>query len=270
MSNRDFQRDYYDVHFNRRASAVRDQQAHPLFRSFNDRLAGEILDAAGVAISSTVRVFEPGCGEGLVGAALERVAAARGLGLAYTGADLSRSALDVARTSVAGEFLAGDAAETAAALAPGSQDVVVAKNLLHHLDDPARFLRAAAAALAPGGRVVAFEPRLGCPQFLLFNVLAARRERHYFRGQGRNATAFEAAGLEVVDRRRFSWLPYELAFVIRPGLFRRMFGTANPTVIRKVSGADDRLAAILPWMACYEVWVASAAPSSRVAGTNSV
>jgi SAM-dependent methyltransferase len=141
----------------------------------------------------------------------------------------------------------------------------VAKNLLHHLDDPSGFLRAAARALAPGGRVVAFEPRLGCPQFLLFNVLAARRERHFFSGQRRNRAAFEAAGYRIVERRRFGWLPYELAFVIRPALFRRMFGTADPAVIGAVSRVDDRLTAVLPWSACYEVWVG--APPS---GTNSV
>lgn len=261
-THRDYQRRYYDGHFDRRAKSVAEQQVHPLFCSFNDRLAGLVLDAAGTgtgtrAAEQPVRVFEPGCGEGLLGAALVRVAAARGLGLAYTGADLSRAALDVARTSVTGDFLTGDAAETAAALAPASQDVVVAKNLLHHLDDPAGFLRATAGALAPGGRVVAFEPRLGCPQFLLFNVLAARRERHFFRGQARNEAAFEAAGFQVLDRRRFTWLPYELAFVIRPGVFRRLLGSDDPRLLSAVSRADARLTSTLPWLACYEVWTAT-------------
>src|SRR5205085_9805747 len=113
--------------------------------------------------------------------------------------------------SVVGNFLTGDAAETAAAMPPASQDVIVAKNLLHHLADPAGFLRAAAGALAAGGRLIAFEPRLGCPQFLLFNVLAARRERYFFKGQARNRAAFQAAGYRILERRRFTWLPYELA-----------------------------------------------------------
>jgi len=256
-AHRDFQRDFYDAHFHRRESAVREQQVHPLFCSFNDRAAALVLDVVGeTAPDGRLRVFEPGCGEGLLGAALQRVAVARGRTLAYTGADLSRSALDVARTSVTADFLAGDAAETAAALPPASQDLVVAKNLLHHLDDPAGFLRASARALAPGGRVVAFEPRLGCPQFLLFNVLAARRERHYFRGQGRNAEAFAAAGYRVVERRRFSLLPYELAFVIRPGLFRRMFRTGDPRALGAVGRVDDGLTRAVPWLACYEVWIA--------------
>jgi SAM-dependent methyltransferase len=270
----DYQRAFYDAHFAKRAGAVRDQLAHPLFRSFNDRVA-ELVLASGPPPRSQgrsgppprsqgrsgpaegrVRVYEPGCGEGLVAAALARVAARRGVELVYTGADLSGAALDLAATSVPGADLrVGDAAEVTAALEPASQDVVVAKNLLHHLPDPAAFLRSAARALAPGGRVVAFEPRLGCPQFLLFNVLAPRRERHYFEGQRRNRAAFDAAGYRVLRRQRFGWLPYELAFVIRPAVFRRLFSTGDPATIARVSALDDRLTAAVPALACYEVWV---------------
>lgn len=253
MSGADYQRAFYDAHFAKRADAVRDQLAHPLFRSFNDRVAELVLAEAG---GSRVRVYEPGCGEGLVASALARVAARRGIALAYTGADLSGAALALAATSVPGADLrVGDAAEVTAALDPGSQDLVVAKNLLHHLPDPAAFLHSAARALAPGGRVVALEPRLGCPQFLLFNVLAARRERHYFAGQRRNRAAFGAAGYRVLRRLRFGWLPYELAFVIRPPVFRRLLSTGNPATIARVAALDDRLAAVLPALACYEVWV---------------
>ena len=249
----DYQRTFYDAHFAKRADAVREQLAHPLFRSFNDRVAELVLAETG---TDRVRVYEPGCGEGLVASALARVAEQRGLELAYTGADLSGAALDLAARSVPGADLrVGDAAEVTAGLDPGSQDLVVAKNLLHHLPDPAAFLRSAARALAAGGRVVAFEPRLACPQFLLFNVLAARRERHYFEGQRRNQAAFDAAGYRVLRRQRFSWLPYELAFVIRPSAFRRLLSTNSPTLIARVSALDEGLTSVLPALACYEVWV---------------
>jgi len=258
---REYQRAFYDRHFPKRAAAVCSQLAHPLLSSFNDRVAGLVLDVPGGGPSPAerpVRVFEPGCGEGLFGAALQREAARRGVPLSYSGADLSEGALGLARSAVDGDFHLGDATEVTAALPAGSQDVIVAKNLLHHLDDPAGFLQQAARALAPGGRVVAFEPRLGCPQFLLFNVLAARRERHYFRGQGRNAAAFEKAGLRVISCDRFSWLPYELAFVIRPEVFRRLFSTGDPDRIARIAALDDRLTAAVPWLACYAVWVAVA------------
>ncbi len=264
MSNahREYQRNFYDQHFAKREAAVRDQLAHPLFRSFNDRVAQRVFDLGLERPESRVggrpvTVFEPGCGEGLVASALERMARARGTELAYTGSDLSGAAMELARSAVDGTFLVGDATEVAATLPAGSQDVVVAKNLLHHLDDPVGFLRQAARVLVPGGRVVAFEPRLGCPQFLLFNLLAARRERHYFEGQRRNRTSFAAAGFRVLDCPRFSWLPYELAFVIRPDWIRRLCSTDDPRTIRRVSDVDDRLAATLGWFSCYAVWVAT-------------
>jgi SAM-dependent methyltransferase len=272
----EFQRTFYDRHFAKREAAVREQLAHPLFRSFNDRVAAQVLDLGLPASSTagapsgpkrTVRVFEPGCGDGLLGSALERAAQARGLELAYTGSDLSSAALELAGTVVSGDFRVGDGTDVADALPPASQDIVVAKNLLHHLDDPAGFLRAAARALVPGGRVIAFEPLLGCPQFLLFNVLAARREQHYFKGQRRNREAFRRAGFGSAEFRRFSWLPYELAFVIRPSLFRRLFSTANPATIRRVSDLDDRLTAKVPWLACYAVWVATP-DGAGASGTN--
>ena len=132
-----------------------------------------------------------------------------------------------------------------------------------HLDDPNGFLRAAARALVPGGRVIAFEPLLGCPQFLLFNLLAPRRERHYFKGQRRNREAFDQAGMVGAEYERFSWLPYELAFVIRPSVFRRLFSTSDPKAIRRISALDDRLTAGVPWLACYAVWVGTPAASER-------
>ncbi len=268
--DREYQRDFYDRHYARRAAAARDQHVHPLFRSFNERAAARVLGAIGGGGWGPGRppgrppaVFEIGCGEGLLGSAIERLAAREGRALHYTGSDVSAAALDIARKVVSGELLVGDASQVAARLEPASQDLVVAKNLLHHLDDPASLLHTVRPLLAPGGRVVAFEPRLGCPQFLLFNVLAARRERHYFAGQRRNRAAFAAAGYRVVACDLFSWLPYELAFVIRPGLFRRLLATSDPRTIARVSSADDRLTEAIPAMACYAVWTAEADPTGE-------
>ncbi|MGQ0743333.1 MAG: class I SAM-dependent methyltransferase [Acidimicrobiales bacterium] len=260
--DQEFQRTYYDRHYAGRAAAVRDQHRHPLFRSFNDRTAArlfEALDPTAEKEFSPVRVLEIGCGEGLLGAAIERTGAARGLPVAYTGSDLSASALDIAREVVNGSLICGDASQVAAQMEPGTVDLVVAKNLLHHLDDPSGLLATLRPLLSSRGRVVAFEPRLGCPQFLFFNLLAARRERHYFAGQGRNRRAFTDAGYRVVSLTLFSWLPYELAFVIRPGLLRRLFSVADPKIIAKVSAVDDRLTKAASPLACYAVW--TAAPS---------
>jgi ubiquinone/menaquinone biosynthesis C-methylase UbiE len=263
---------HYEDHYPRHAAAVRDQQVHPLFRSFNDRLAARVLDGGLPGNHSPggrpVRLLEFGCGEGLLAAALSRVAAERGVAIAYTGSDLSPAALELAREYVDGEFEAGDATEVASALPPASQDLVVVKNLLHHLDDPGAFLREVARVAGPMGRVVIVEARLGCvPFFLVTFLFFNRRERHYFRGRNRNLVApVAAAGLVVHHAERFSWFPFELAFAIRVGLFRQLFRTSNPRTLRRVADFDDRLARLMPWSTCYEIWTtASGADAGKTA-----
>lgn len=205
-------------------------------------------------------MYESGCGEGLLGSALARVAPERGVELAYTGSDLSERALEVAAEAVpSGTFLAGDATVVTAGLPEGSQDVVVAKNLLHHIDDPGDFLAAAGRALAPGGRVVIVEARLSClPFFLATLIFAYERERHFFKGRRRNLRAFDDGGLAILHSERFSALPYEYALAIRAGLFRRLTASLRPSTIATLSRLDDRLAATLPVLAHYDIW--SSAP----------
>ena len=256
-----FQREFYDRHFGQRELAVRDQLAHPLFRSFNDRTArlAFAMGLEGRSLDHPVRFFEVGCGEGLVADGIHRMAVELGIDLAYTGLDVSASAVELARTHVAGELMVGDAHEVLQGVEPGSQDIVMGKNLLHHLDDPATFLRQAGRVVGAGGRIIIFEPNLACPQFLLFNTLAFRREQHYFKGRRRNLQAFADAGLHILRTQQFSWLPYELAFVIRYPWLRRLFSTEDATTIARVSRWDDTLARKVPALACYTVWAATPA-----------
>lgn len=78
---------------------------------------------------------------------------ARGVGI-----DMSHDMLSVARANLAGAGIdhahvrQGDV--TALAVPAGSFDVVVIHQVLHYLDDPARAIREAARAVAPGGRLV--------------------------------------------------------------------------------------------------------------------
>ncbi|MEA2686456.1 MAG: hypothetical protein QOE93_1651 [Actinomycetota bacterium] len=277
-----YQHAYYDRHYGARVAAVHEQLAHPMFRSFYDRLAGRVLD--GVAMgpvdppASTnghgkgpLRVFEVGCGEGFLGAAILRVAEARGLPLRYSGTDLSPAVLDLARPQLGDSLFAGDGVEVLAALPGGSADVVVVKNVLHHLDDPAALLREAVRVVGPTGRVAVVEARIVAPQFLVFCGLAPRRERYIFKGPGRNRAALADAGLTVTSAQRFSWLPFEPLFLIRPGWFRRLLSTADGRALGRVARLDDRLARLIPGLACYDVWVAAprSAASPSPSGTNS-
>lgn len=261
----EFQRTYYDNHFPKRAGVLAEQLEHPLFRSFYDRLAGLVLDrgldrpSAGLigTPDRPLRFLEIGCGEGLLGSAIHRAVGDRALAMSYTGTDLSAAALELARPSVSGELIQGDAAEVVAGLPAGSQDIAVVKNLLHHLDNPADLMRGAARAVGPDGRVVVIEACLGAPQFWVFTVLAPRREKHFFKGRRRNVAAIQDGGLRIVNTDFYSWLPYELAFAIRFDWFRRLFGTDDPGRIQQISALDQKLTDALSFSASYIVWTAT-------------
>ena len=266
----EYQRAAYDDHYPKMAEAVRDQLAHPLLSSFYDRLARLILDAlpavppdggpvAGAA--RPVRVLEAGCGEGLVGSAVHRVALARNVDVAYTGTDLSAAGVDLARSVVKGDFVHGDAVAVVAACPPASLDLIWAKNLLHHLEDPAAFLRAALRAVGPHGRVVVVEPRMWCPVHWV-NLMWFRQERFLFRGYRRTTAALAASGGRIVSTREFGWLPYELALATRFRTPRRLLSMGPGPALERISGLDDRLTARLPDLALYMVTVV-AGPGSR-------
>jgi len=246
-----YQRAAYDDHYPKMAAAVREQLAHPLLCSFYDRLAGLILD--GLAPGGR-RLLEAGCGEGLLASAVRRVAAARTIDVAYTGTDLSAAGIELARSVVDGTFVEGDAVEVVAAMDAGSQDLIWAKNLLHHLEDPAEFLRQALRVVGPGGRVVVVEPRMWCPVHWV-NLMWFRQERFLFRGYRRNAAAFAAAGCEVVSATEFGWLPYELALATRFRTPRRLLSMPPGRSLDRISAADTGLTARLPDLALYVVTV---------------
>jgi SAM-dependent methyltransferase len=256
--HRTLQQEFYDTHYAKRTAAVRQQLAHPLFRSYHDRLAVRILDLAPPRPDQPdrpYRVFEPGCGEGFVGAAICRMAAQRGIKVDYAGTDISASALELARPTLGDDLIVGDAFEVTAGLPSASRDLVVMKNLLHHLDNPADLLREAGRVAGADGRVAVVEARLTSPPALVFNCLAPKREKYFFQGARRHLRAFEDAGLRVTGYQRYSFFPYELLFHIRQGLFRRLLSTDNPRTIERVSALDDRLAAVLAPISSYWVWV---------------
>ena len=251
----ELQRAVYDDHYPKMAAAVREQLAHPVMRSFYDRLAAIVLDALPAAPDGhRHRLFEAGCGEGLVASAVQRVAAARGLDVAYTGTDLSAAAIELARTAIPGEYVVGDALEVVSGLGSGSQDLLWAKNLLHHLPDPAAFLRQAMRVVGPEGRVVVVEPRMWCPVHWI-HLVFFRRERFLWSGYRRNSAAFDQAGCRILDTTPFGWLPYEILLATRFSAPRRLLSVPPGPRLARISALDDGLTSRLPDLALYMVTV---------------
>lgn len=251
-----FQREVYDRHFSGRVAVTEQQAAHPLLRDLYDRIASRALQAAAAA-GDEVRVLEVGCGEGLLAAALHRVAAREGLALRYVGSDVSAEAVALARTQAPGEYDVGDATTVAHRLGSRRFDLVVAKNLLHHLDAPVPFLRGAACLLGPSGRFVAAEAGLGSVQAWLFSLLAPRRERLFFVStRRRNHRALAAAGLRLVADEPFGWLPYELLLATRFDLPRRLLEWP-PQRVAAARRLDMALVRRMPWLASYRVYQAA-------------
>ncbi|MGH0033413.1 MAG: class I SAM-dependent methyltransferase [Myxococcota bacterium] len=100
------------------------------------------------------RVLDVGCGLGDVLEDLPPVD--------YHGFDLSRAYVETARRRYGdrGRFVCAAVSELSLGELEGTCDIVLANGLLHHLGDgDARaLLRAASAALRPGGRVVTYDP----------------------------------------------------------------------------------------------------------------
>lgn len=108
------------------------------------RLAGPVLDAAGVGPGS--RVLDVACGPGDV------TAAAAGRGARAVGVDLAIAMVHLARRRHRGLPVAVAAAQ-ALPFAAGSFDAVLGGLLVHHLAEPVPVVRELARVLAPGGRL---------------------------------------------------------------------------------------------------------------------
>ena len=155
-----------------------------------------VARAVGTAIERGP-VVEVGCGTGQIAELLLRSHPE----LRYVGLDLSEPMLDVARSRLERfadraelRVVAGDDLP----LAEATYAAAFGVDVLHHVDDQTRLLRALRAALAPGATVVFLE---GNPRFPLATLLALvqREERGLLQiGFGNLRRWFEDAGLEDV------------------------------------------------------------------------
>ena len=156
------------------------------------------------------RVLELGCGS------LPILLATQEAAFTYVGTDLSENGVRLAKgLAPRGHFLVCDA--TAPPLFSKHFDIIVMKNLLHHIERPESCLRAVQHLLAPGGVVVVMEPNSTCVVAnvakVLLNLVRRKLEESPY-GQlpvSRLREAFLATGFEVVERRHSGLLAFPLS-----------------------------------------------------------
>ncbi|MBC9209041.1 methyltransferase domain-containing protein [Roseomonas aerophila] len=146
----------------------------------------ELLRDSGIAVDSSLRVLDLGCGTGLSGVALAPFAAR------LEGLDLSPRMLAAARARGLYHALHETDLLDALPRQPGAWDLIVAADVLNYLGDLAPVLPALAAALAQGG-TAAFSVEVGeVAPFALGPGLRYRHQPAHLRG------LFAGAGLSVL------------------------------------------------------------------------
>jgi 2-polyprenyl-6-hydroxyphenyl methylase/3-demethylubiquinone-9 3-methyltransferase len=153
--------------------------------------------------------LDVGCGAGLLAEPLAR------LGATVTGIDAAPEVIAVAREHAAGQGLeidyrVGDVQQLA-----GTFDLVTSMEVIEHVADPAAFLKALAARLAPGGLLILSTPNAtGWSRLLLITVAEGigqiPRGTHDFDkfiGPDRMKTLLAEAGLKCVDVEGIAWSP---------------------------------------------------------------
>lgn len=147
------------------------------------------------------RALDVGCGAGLLAEPLAR------LGAKVTGIDAAPEVIAVARDHAAGQGLeidyrAGDVQDL-----DGQFDLVTAMEVIEHVADPAAFLNALAARLAPGGLLILSTPNAtGWSKLLMITIAEGigqipkgTHDFDKFIGPDRMRELLAQAGLKCVD-----------------------------------------------------------------------
>ncbi len=156
------------------------------------------------------RALDMGCGAGLLAEPLAR------LGAAVTGIDAAPENIAVAAEHAAAmnlviDYRCGDTG----AIADATFDLIASLEVIEHVDDPARFVAALAAALAPGGLMILSTPnRTTWSRVAMVGIGEATgaipRGTHdwdRFITPPELTAMLAAAGLRVTDTRGFAWDP---------------------------------------------------------------
>ena len=167
------------------------------------------LDECGFRPLSGKRALDVGCGAGLLAEPLAR------LGAKVTAVDAAPELIEVARAHAAAAGLSIDYRAVGVEALDGAYDLVTAMEVIEHVADPAAFVAALAARLAPGGLLILSTPNRTAWSRLLTITLAEgvgripRGTHHYdeFITPDEMTAMLSAAGMEVTDVEGIAFTP---------------------------------------------------------------
>lgn len=151
--------------------------------------------------------LDVGCGAGLMCEPLAR------LGAAVTGIDAAAGNIAIAREHAAGQGLTIDYRCGDVAKMDGQFDLVTSMEVIEHVANPAAFLSALSARLAPGGLMILSTPnRTNLSRLAMITlgeglgaIPKGTHDWDKFLTPDELASFAEAAGLKVVDRKGLSF-----------------------------------------------------------------
>ena len=231
-------------------------EAEPLHFEWQTRAPGvaenerELCQRAFLPLGA--RVLDVGCGEGATLYHLGGPAGAVGLDLFPKKVAFARQQLPACR------FVEGSAYELP--FERGAFDHVLVRDLIHHLEQPARFIDECARVLAPGGRLDVLEPCRYNPLIVL-HALANTAERGELRSTPRFLRSLIGARFAV--RAVESLQPVPLHRVIFHPRLGRPRWAELPWLRRSVSALERGAESVVPRIAWAYVHVrADAAPAA--------
>lgn len=185
------------------------------------------------------RVLDVGCGEGATLRHLEEPEGA-------TGVDLFEDKIAFARAALPRcKFVVGSAYDLP--FSAGAFDQVIVRDLVHHLDEPERFVAECARVLEPGGRVDVLEPCRSNPLVFAHGLLL-RVERGELRSSMRFVEGLTSPAFRVVATSRHQAMPIHRV-VFHPDLGRPAL--AETTAVRAAVDVCERMAARVFPRSCW-------------------